>query len=73
MKKMILYVEKYGSPGKKYTILVDVFGWVLQMPWRGCSMWPFAVAGLGLRYLRNNFFIIYGHPLRSPCGQLSGG
>ena len=29
-------------------------------------MCPFAVAGLGLRYLRINSSLIFGHPLRNP-------
>jgi hypothetical protein len=29
-------------------------------------MWPFAVSGLGLRYLRINFSIIFWGPLRNP-------
>ena len=29
-------------------------------------MWPFAVAGLGFRYLRMSFSVIYGHPRRKP-------
>jgi hypothetical protein len=29
-------------------------------------MWPFAVAGLALRYLRINFSIIFGHPFKNP-------
>ncbi len=29
-------------------------------------MWPFAVVGLGLRYLRMSFLDIFGHPLRKP-------
>jgi hypothetical protein len=39
---------------------------VLRMPWRGRFMCPFAVAGLGLRYLRINFSDKLGHPLRNP-------
>jgi hypothetical protein len=29
-------------------------------------MWPFAVVGLALRYLRINFSIIFGHPFKNP-------
>jgi hypothetical protein len=29
-------------------------------------MWPFAIAELGLRYLRINVYEILGHPLRNP-------
>ena len=39
---------------------------VLRMPWRGLFMCPFAVAGLGLRYLRINFSDKLGHPFRKP-------
>ena len=40
------------------------FGVVLCMPCRGRFMWPFAVAGLGLRYLSISFLEMFGHPLR---------
>jgi hypothetical protein len=36
------------------------------MLWRGCFMWPLAIAELGLRYLRSNFSERLGHPLRNP-------
>ncbi len=36
-------------------------------------MCPFAVLGLGLRYLRMSIFIIFGHPLRKPFVSLSIG
>jgi hypothetical protein len=36
------------------------------MPRRGRFMWPYAVAGVGLRYLSINFSVIFGHPLRNP-------
>ena len=39
-------------------------GVVLLMHWRGRFMCPFAVAGLGLRYLRISFSVMLGHPLR---------
>jgi len=42
------------------------FGRVLRMPWRGRFMCPFAVAVLGLRYLRINVSDKCGHPLRNP-------
>ena len=29
-------------------------------------MWPLAVAGLGFKYLRISFSVIFGHPLRNP-------
>ncbi len=37
---------------------------VLLIPWRVCFMWPFAVAGLGLRYLRISFSDRFGQPFR---------
>ncbi len=40
--------------------------WVLCMPWRGCFMCPFVVAGLGFRYLRINFSDKFGHSFRNP-------
>jgi hypothetical protein len=52
------------------TIGVGVFralGVVLRIPRRGRFICPFAVAGLGLRYLRISFSLIWGHPLRNPC------
>ncbi len=36
------------------------------MLWRGCFMWPLAIAELGLRYLRSNFSERLWHPLRNP-------
>ncbi len=42
------------------------FGHVLLMPCLGRFMWPFAVAGLGFRYLRINFSVQFGHPMRKP-------
>ena len=36
------------------------------MPWRGRFICPFAVAGLGLRYLRMSFSVMLGHPFRNP-------
>ncbi len=41
-------------------------GVVLRIPWWGCFMWPFAVAGLGLRYLVTPLAVKFGHPLRKP-------
>jgi hypothetical protein len=41
-------------------------GVVLQIPWWGRFMWPFAVAGLGLRYLVTPLAVKFGHPLRKP-------
>jgi hypothetical protein len=41
-------------------------GVVLWMPFFGCFMWPWAVAGLGLRYLTTNSSFKFGHPLRKP-------
>jgi hypothetical protein len=43
-----------------------VLRWVLLIPSCGLFMCPFAVAGLGLRYLRISFSFKYGHPLRKP-------
>ena len=39
---------------------------VLRMPCRGRYMCPLAVAVLGLRYLRINVLVMFGHPLRNP-------
>ena len=39
---------------------------VLQIPWHGRFMCPFAVAMLGLRYLRIIFLLRLGHPVRNP-------
>ena len=44
-----------------------ILGVVLLMPYRGRFMHPFAVARLGLSYLRIISSEIYGHPLRKPC------
>jgi hypothetical protein len=41
-------------------------GVVLRIPWWGRFMWPFAVAGLGLRYLVTPLAVKFGHPLRKP-------
>jgi hypothetical protein len=38
----------------------------LFIPWRGLFICPFAVAGLGFKYFRINFALIFGHPLRNP-------
>ena len=43
-----------------------VLGVVLWIPWRGRFMCPFAVAGLGFRYLRISFSEMLGHPFRKP-------
>ncbi len=42
-------------------------GVVLCIPCCGCFIWPFAVAGLVLRYLLISFTLMYGHPFRNPC------
>ena len=39
-------------------------GKVLRIPWWGRFMWPFAVAGLGFRYLLTPLAVRLGHPLR---------
>ena len=39
---------------------------LLRIPCRGRFMWPFAVAGLGLRYFKMSFSLKFGHPLRNP-------
>ncbi len=41
-------------------------GVVLWIPRCGLFMCPLAVARLGLRYLRINFLLMCGHPLRNP-------
>ena len=46
--------------------VVVAFCHVLHMSCRGHFMWPLAVAGLGLRYLRTKDFIIFGNPLTNP-------
>ena len=44
---------------------------VLRIPWRGRVLWPFAVAGLGLRYFSISFLELLGHPFRKPfCAAL---
>jgi len=45
---------------------VGILGVVLRSPCRGCFMYPFAVAGLGLRYFSINSSVMNGHPLRNP-------
>ncbi len=45
----------------------DVLGVVLCIPWLGLFMCPLAVAGLGLRYFRINFLLMFGHSIRNPC------
>ncbi len=42
------------------------FGVVLCIPCLGHFIWPFAVAGLGLRYLLISFMLMCGHPFRNP-------
>ncbi len=37
---------------------------VLQIPLRGCFIWPLAIAGLGFRYLVTPFAVKLGHTLR---------
>ena len=44
----------------------DSLGRVLRIPCRGRFMCPFAVAALGLRYLRINTSVMFGHPSRKP-------
>jgi hypothetical protein len=46
--------------------VVGVFGLVLRMPWWGCFMCSFAVAGLGIRYSRMSFSEKFGRPMRNP-------
>ncbi len=46
---------------------VLALGVVLRIPWCGHFIWPFAIAGLGLRYLLISLTLMYGHPLRNPC------
>jgi hypothetical protein len=41
-------------------------GVVLLIPWQGLFICPFAVAGLGLKYLSINFLLMFGHPLKNP-------
>jgi hypothetical protein len=41
-------------------------GVVLRIPWWGRFMWPFAVAGFGLRYRVTPLAVKFGHPLRKP-------
>ncbi len=41
-------------------------GVVLLILWRGRFICPFAVAGLGFKYFRINFSLIFGHPFRNP-------
>jgi hypothetical protein len=47
-------------------VILSGLGVVLLMPCQGRFMWPFAVAGFGLRYLRMSCSDIFGHPLRKP-------
>jgi hypothetical protein len=44
-----------------------ILGAVLHIPCRGLFMCPLAVVGLGLRYLRINFSLIFGQPVKKPC------
>jgi hypothetical protein len=58
---------RYLWDGRRlHQVVLFCFGWVLRIPCRGRFMWPFAVAGLGLRYLRINRSDKLGHPLRNP-------
>ena len=41
-------------------------GRVLRRPCLGRFMWPFDVAGLGLRYLMISVSVMLGHPFRNP-------
>jgi hypothetical protein len=43
-----------------------VLGHVLHIPCCSCFMWPFNVAGLGLRYFSMSFLVRLRHPLRNP-------
>jgi hypothetical protein len=45
---------------------VGPLGHVLRVPCLGRFMYPLAVAGLGLIYLRINVSVIFGHPLMKP-------
>jgi hypothetical protein len=58
---------KIGSTGSSTQgngIGLAGLGCMLRMPWFGCFICPFAVAGLGFRYLVTPFAVILGHPLR---------
>jgi hypothetical protein len=46
--------------------LAVTFGVVLSMPCLGCFICPFAVAGLGFKYFRIKFSLMFGHPFRNP-------
>ena len=46
--------------------MATVFGVVLRSPLRGRFIYPFAVAGLGLRYFKINSSLMYGHPFKNP-------
>jgi hypothetical protein len=43
--------------------LVFAFGVVLLIPCLGLFICPFPVAGLGFKYFRINFLLMFGHPL----------
>jgi hypothetical protein len=43
---------------------------VLRMPFLGRFMWPFAVAGLELRYFVIPLAVRFGHPLRYHHGMV---
>ena len=45
---------------------VGVLGVVLRSPCRGRFMYPFAVAGLGLRYYNINTLVMNWHPFKKP-------
>lgn len=46
--------------------VLSILGRVLRIPCRGRLMWPFEVAGLGLRYRNIKDSDKLGHPLRNP-------
>ncbi len=52
-----------GNGGDKDAV---VWGRVLLIPCRSLFMLPFAITGIGLRYLRISFLLRLGHPLRKP-------
>ncbi len=62
-------VELVAQWEEAYIQQVADFIWcgvVLQMPFFGRFMCPFAVAGLRLRYFVTNFSLRLGHPLTNP-------
>ena len=48
---------------------VGILGVVLRSPCRGRFMYPFAVAGLGLRYFNINSSVMNGHPFKKPLSE----